>query len=729
MARLIPVVLLITTILSVTYFVALQTEIRRASRLGVGLPDEDVSTLFRFFMCLVAPYILVFTVAVQFAKEYPFVSYGVATLLAFEYEFGCGARLGAKAKGLAGLLRSAVAWAWDWAVVYFLPLSIRVGKVQRKAHKELSDPQVLSDERGYYIQAGCSEGTYRVYLDEMSKAVVLPVNNGINENLESLLEMRVPGAVVIPLGTETSRAGNVSFRVGGEVFGMGARIIVSGKGSDFLSTVMHTVTKAWRYGVVELEHKGRVVEVDFRSLINDHEPLLMSKTLDVAVLRVPPKVWSLLGVKALPVAPASRSQCEAYGYEQKTGNYCSTTLALTGTNRFCTYTHLGGTENGWSGTPIICKGRVVAVHVRRKITKDGNIAVELWPLLQRYCCLESETPEARYKELAEEFEGPEDYAVDVAYDDGFHKIRVKGKQYIRQLKSENRAWADFLDDEELGDVPFWSDYHETRDIPNVAQTVAEAGFPGQSVPPQAADLKEAEEAANIALAEVEDSKAKAENPIQAQLKVEVGQEAPSSQTDAQSPHPAMQADPKTSEQAMLDVMRKKTATLENEINAQGKTLARILSLLEPKSAATSSAAGEGKVPLETSSGAMSGPSQSNLEQGQECPSPSSDSQASPSRTAAKRKKSRSKPSKGNASIPVDSESGTGQPEALKPKESVSPSKPADSEPLPLPPKKRESEFSEKSLRDILDRMSQEDLQRIPHWLEEARMKKSKTVST
>lgn len=497
---------------------------------------------------------------------------------------------------------------------------------------------------------------------------------------------------------------------------MASRITVPGLGSSLLFTTAHSLVAAMAHPTVLLEHRGYTLEVNFRELVKKSKTRIASLTLDIVVMDLPTSVWSTLGVKALGVAPVSTYQCEAYGYEYGTDHFCATTLAMVG-RTFCRYTHEGATNLGWSGTPIICKNRVVAVHTGARADRKGNWATELYPLLSKYDLRESAMPAQRWQQAIEEFEGPEEYAVDVRYDEEMVSYKVRGKKF-KYAPAAHRVgpnWEDMWDDDMNFDetpIPVWQGAEAA-----LPQSGLEAGFPKGRIPPSASGLKEVE-------AEMRKAELLARSNSPPQLEVPPAETTTmSEQTDAQSPREELQS----SEMKALDIMRRQQATLEQTVNLLVKNqeiLTQQITLLLRSSRGLQESVLAEASPLVsgTPSGGIPGlPSSPSQASESECPSPMLDAPASSSQTANKRKKNRRK-QKGGETSTQTSENGTGPQGDQTPKGPASSSKPANTGRQEDRKVQIPSESSGVSLGSILEAASPEDLRRLVHSLEEAKRK-------
>jgi hypothetical protein len=395
-----------------------------------------------------------------------------------------------------GFLVRFVNWSWHRVVTRWRR-TVRAGP---QLVKRVS-ARVKFEAEGPYVEMDLPTGTYqgiitygeaallkadvRTISDDRENSRQRSGGNGF-ENVAESPEMLVRGVVQIERGMHTDMPGTVTFRrsVDGPVFGEGSRATFGGSGTR-LVTAYHVWEDIMSLPSVWIEHKGVMLElgethkykVSAKSPRFDVEKLRrgVPTGIDVAVVTLPDKVWSALGVKSL--TPDFRGVAMKVGTVQGYtvgGKFATSVAKLMPTAFVDRYEHLGGTHEGWSGSPIIeaRTGRLIAVHTGRKVTNDGNYASGLRPFV-RLCPeesavlshdqwkrereLDAREAEAAY-ELQFNLDDARTLAPDVAERWDSEVIYSQGKSYnavpksywVSTFKDGRPLWGDMVDEPESG---------------------------------------------------------------------------------------------------------------------------------------------------------------------------------------------------------------------------------------------------------------------------------------
>lgn len=252
---------------------------------------------------------------------------------------------------------------------------------------------------GPIVKMHLPNGTYEGVVTMESAALLLAESRSCKDvpdkyaDAGEIQEMLLSGVVQYEKGLYTSTPGVVSFRrdVNGRVFGVGSRASFGGAGTRLV-----TAHHVWRNIIdapsVWVEHKGAMYELKDTHKLRlsayspEYEPEKMRSGrltgIDVAIVNLPDVVWSVLGVKSLTpeFGGVANRTGTVHGFAAS-GKFATSVAKLRPTDMIDRYEHTGGTEFGWSGSPVIeaRTGKLIAVHTGRKATRDGNYASGLRP--------------------------------------------------------------------------------------------------------------------------------------------------------------------------------------------------------------------------------------------------------------------------------------------------------------------------------------------------------------
>jgi hypothetical protein len=211
------------------------------------------------------------------------------------------------------------------------------------------------DVNGPYILIVVNGSERQVRLSQGDLGCLAYSSAGMTRGSEALL----PGAVLVP---SSPVKGQVFFTLAGKTVGSGFR--TSHFGYDALVTAFHVAKGLGESGgdwSISLGDREVVMDREMR----EHMTLTKWSTdLDVAIFKMPPAIWSVLGVKSAkvsktPLGPSisttgvtSGDMVRSYGVVTKvTSNFG--------------FKHTASTERGWSGAPLVSEsGAVIGMHVR-----------------------------------------------------------------------------------------------------------------------------------------------------------------------------------------------------------------------------------------------------------------------------------------------------------------------------------------------------------------------------
>jgi hypothetical protein len=173
----------------------------------------------------------------------------------------------------------------------------------------------------------------------------------------------------------------VSFEVRGSTVGMGSRVLVPGYHDGLLLTAGHVIDN-----LRALDDKSDVkIRHQDMSLNLPPDALLVVSTkgtIDIAGLLIPAKMWSMLGVKGISIAPSANigATVKVAGFmdhrlEQSVGRLTKGPLAFV-------MKHDASTIPSWSGSPVVTRfNQIVGIHfgARRNLTSNlAHIITDLW---------------------------------------------------------------------------------------------------------------------------------------------------------------------------------------------------------------------------------------------------------------------------------------------------------------------------------------------------------------
>lgn len=318
--------------------------------------------------------------------------------------------------------------------------SLKYGRVQ-------SSPR-FDPARGYVVDVSYDGHVIPVVLDfTTTTALSLPrkVYNEVD------MEASRGGLPPSSISVEDAPPCVVVLYSGTTRLGMGTRIRTP-TGRDLLMTNHHIA-------IMEpdgIAHKGRFMKVDLGKpcIACDHQ------YIDCAFYEVPPKVWSLLGVKSAPLKPmVKQTPVTLFGGSSSTDFSSCVGIAHIGENPFL-IRHQSTTCSGWSGSPLYHKGAVVGLHIGA--TNGANVASNVawyFHTFKREVVVESPFEiYGRFRETTqEEMENnAREGVVYEEYDFSGDTIKVSSKDWLRKRTAELAAskpkhdrWSDWPSDDDV----------------------------------------------------------------------------------------------------------------------------------------------------------------------------------------------------------------------------------------------------------------------------------------
>jgi hypothetical protein len=211
-------------------------------------------------------------------------------------------------------------------------------------HVDISPGRIKSDVNGMYSEIFIGDKEYRLRLETNVTQLILNANQ-----MKPAKEMSLASSRFEPL--KQLPAGVVQLTIGDQVVGMGSRIQVGNK--TYLATANHLRSRivGEQTYMCSLEKRWKIQEVSFWS----------NAELDVLLIEIPSQVWSVMGVKALQVGiatPGTPVRLHGTANEQ----LAFSVGAILKTDNLLLLKHTASTLHGWSGTPLLAAGKVVAIH-------------------------------------------------------------------------------------------------------------------------------------------------------------------------------------------------------------------------------------------------------------------------------------------------------------------------------------------------------------------------------
>jgi len=257
------------------------------------------------------------------------------------------------------------------SLIVYLTFRLLVSFILRKLdeRKWSSRKTPVVEKRSVYVEAGsigCDFATNQVYLPvyyggvELRIPLSLEMLGGMN-----LLNKTAPPAKELQLSMSMYHEANllpkgvVYIYDGEEVKGMGTRMVIGR--STFLVTALHVLKGCM--GEVSIGN-GRVRIPFNRTDVN----IVPVDGLDLCVVAVPPGLWSSAGITAVKSKTATvGSVVNMFG--DVNGKLAFTTGAIASLSK-SKGLHLASSKPGWSGTPLLCEGAVVGIHVGHNGSKN-----------------------------------------------------------------------------------------------------------------------------------------------------------------------------------------------------------------------------------------------------------------------------------------------------------------------------------------------------------------------
>lgn len=267
-------------------------------------------------------------------------------------------------------------------------------------------------------------------------------------------ECPVAGATISPVKLGDEPQSLVAIYSGDVIVGFGSRVKWQRK--TYLLTAYHVV--GGLHANLCLAKGSKMVQLDSEWPMPYYCP---TKGFEFAMVSVPDRVWSSLGVSAsqLRVCP-NRATVVAYGGSSSHTLSSSVGVASKSPEYGCVLKHGCPTVKGWSGTPLYEQGAVVGVHIRAGEFNKFNEAVNVGLLLSAN--METLPPKSKWNEISEEeMELRADEWAEIEVN-GVGKMKVGANSFalihehtrrvydhISDVKSKGKlVWADVESDDE-----------------------------------------------------------------------------------------------------------------------------------------------------------------------------------------------------------------------------------------------------------------------------------------
>lgn len=246
-------------------------------------------------------------------------------------------------------------------------------------HIDVNPGKIKSDVNGLYSELFIGDKEYRIRLEASVSQLLLHTHQSLPVKEMAISTSKFNLQDKLPTGV-------VSLLVNGDPVGMGSRVVLGNK--SYLLTAKHlqralvgeqtymcSNTKSWR-----------INKCSFWA----------SQDLDLMLVDIPETVWSLLGVKSLSIGEAVPGDTvQLTGYSNGTLAFSVGTLLRAG-NMFL-LKHTSSTLPSWSGTPVIVKNKIVAVHTGRDAgLKERNDCTGVYHILKMLELSNQESPRGKF---------------------------------------------------------------------------------------------------------------------------------------------------------------------------------------------------------------------------------------------------------------------------------------------------------------------------------------------
>lgn len=267
-------------------------------------------------------------------------------------------------------------------------------------------------------------------------------------------ECPVAGATISPIKPGDEPQSLVTIYSGETVIGFGSRVRWQKK--TYLLTAYHVV--GGLHANLHLAKGDRMVEVDPEWEIPYSCPV---KGFEFAMVSVPDRVWSSLGVAAVQLrACPNRATVSVYGGSSSYSLSSSVGVATKCPDYGCVLRHGCPTVAGWSGAPLYEQGAVVGVHVESGEFNKYNVAVNVALLLSAK--METPIPKSKWSEIdLDEMELRADKWAEIEVD-GIGKMRV-GTNSFAMVTAEAKRVNDFISGQRAKGKLIWADEADDED--------------------------------------------------------------------------------------------------------------------------------------------------------------------------------------------------------------------------------------------------------------------------
>lgn len=247
------------------------------------------------------------------------------------------------------------------------------------SHVDITPGKIKSDVNGLYSELFIGDKEYRLRLEASVSQLLLNTRQSLPVKEMAISTSKFNLQDKLPTGV-------VSLLVNGEPVGMGSRIVLGNK--SYLLTAKHLQQA--------LVGEQTYICSNTRSWRINKCGFWASQDLDLLLVDIPETVWSLLGVKSLSIGEAVPGDTiQLTGYSNGTLAFSVGSLLRAG-NMFL-LKHTSSTLPSWSGTPVIAKGKVVAVHTGRDAgLHERNDCTGVYHILRMLELSNHESPRGKF---------------------------------------------------------------------------------------------------------------------------------------------------------------------------------------------------------------------------------------------------------------------------------------------------------------------------------------------
>lgn len=303
-----------------------------------------------------------------------------------------------------------------------------------QSHIDITPGVIKSDVNGLYSEIFIGSQQYRLRLETSVSQILLATKQVQPEKEMAISTSRFNEQSILPSGV-------VALAKEGTIIGMGSRVVVANE--SYILTALH-LNKALLSGDVS------VCSSTMQWELNDECSIVKIKDADLLLIKIPTAVWSRLGVKSLAWAEANiGTTVKAYGYTAEQLVFSSGSL-IKGPNLIM-LKHTASTLPGWSGTPILNNGKVVAVHIGTVASANVNSCVGVYQILKTIEVALQESPIGKFsgKQIEENEMLENNYDFEEYKISGGGKV-LAGKEHFSIVKAKLKYddWYSLADDDD-----------------------------------------------------------------------------------------------------------------------------------------------------------------------------------------------------------------------------------------------------------------------------------------